>query len=154
VYKDGVRQTVNLFCARLCHSCAPVMLAYRRQKTNNYSASAEYAGHIIDVKGYAERVEVYADGRLIAAHARCFGKHQAVYKLEHHMLLLERRGRAILNAAPVLQNVPEDVLEQLRANACDATEQIRILRRCCESQGPKASAVADVGLVQPVDLRR
>lgn len=125
-----------------------------RFKTNNYSVPVEYAGHTVGVKGYAEKVEVYADGRLIAAHARCFGKHQSVYKLEHYMPLLERRGRAILNAAPVLQNVPEDVLEQLRANAGAPKEQIRILRKCCESQEPKAPAVTDVVPVQPVDLRR
>lgn len=125
-----------------------------RFKTNSYSVPVEYAGRTVGVKGYAEKVEVYADGRLIASHARCFGKHQSVYKLEHYMPLLERRGRAILNAAPVLQNVPEDVLEQLRANACDPKEQMRILRRYCECQEPKAPAVADMVPVQPVDLRR
>ena len=57
------------------------------------------------MKGYAEKVEVYADGMLIASHVRCFGKHQSVYDLKHYLPLLEQRGRAILNAAPVRQEL-------------------------------------------------
>jgi len=45
-------------------------------------------------------------------------------------------------------------LEQLRANACDPKEQMRILRRCCENPEPKTPAVADAVPVQPVDLQR
>ena len=104
------------------------------------------------MKGYAEKVEVYADGKRIASHARCFEKHQSVYKLEHYLPLLEQRGRAILNAAPVRQNLPEDVLEQLRI--CEPRERIRILRQYCESPEPEVPAVTDVVLVRPVDLRR
>jgi transposase len=88
-----------------------------RFKTNNYSVPVEYAGHTVGVKGYAEKVEVYADGRLIAAHARCFGKHQSVYKLEHYMPLLERRGRAILNAAPVCHR--RAIINQVRRAKTD-----------------------------------
>ena len=105
------------------------------------------------VKGYAEKVEVYADGRLIAAHARCFGKHQSVYGPGRCMPLLERRGRAILNVAPVLQNVPKNVLEQLSTNACDQRERIHILRQYCESPEPEALAVTDVIPVRPGDIR-
>ena len=36
VYLDGVKTTVNLFCARLCCSGAPVALAYRRQSEESF----------------------------------------------------------------------------------------------------------------------
>ena len=36
VYLDGVKTTVNLFCARLCYSGAPVVLAYRRQNEESF----------------------------------------------------------------------------------------------------------------------
>ena len=36
VYIDGEKQTINLFCARLCSSCAPVVLAYRRQNEESF----------------------------------------------------------------------------------------------------------------------
>ena len=135
-----------------CASVRVNAFATVRFDTNNYSAPAEYAGRTVGVKGYAERVEVYADGKLIASHARCFGKHQSVYKLEHYLPLLEQRGRAILNAAPVRQNLSEDVLEQLKV--CEPRERIRILRRYRESQEPEIPAITDVVPVQTVDLRR
>jgi len=109
-------------------------------------------GRTVGVKGYAEKVEVYASGKLIASHMRCFEKHQSVYKLEHYLPLLEQRGRAILNAAPVRQNVPESVMAQLKANA--PRQRLTLLRQCCESLGPEAPAITDVVLVQPVDLRK
>ena len=38
VYVGGEKQVINLFCARLCHSCAPYVLAYKRQKPTMPSA--------------------------------------------------------------------------------------------------------------------
>jgi transposase len=36
VYINGIKQTVNLFCARLCHSCIPVVIAYQRQNEESF----------------------------------------------------------------------------------------------------------------------
>lgn len=36
VYLSGVKTTVNLFCARLCYSGAPMVLAYRRQNEESF----------------------------------------------------------------------------------------------------------------------
>ena len=36
VYLSGVKTTVNLFCARLCYSGAPMALAYRRQNEESF----------------------------------------------------------------------------------------------------------------------
>ena len=123
-----------------------------RFDTNDYSVPVAFVGRTVGVKGYAEKVEVYASGKLIASHMRCFEKHQSVYKLEHYLPLLEQRGRAILNAAPVRQNVPESVMAQLKANA--PRQRLTLLRQCCESLEPEAPAITDVVLVQPVDLRK
>lgn len=35
-YLGGERITVNLFCARLCYSCAPFVIAYRRQNLESF----------------------------------------------------------------------------------------------------------------------
>lgn len=135
-----------------CRSVRVNAFSTVRFDTNNYSVPVEYAGRTVGVKGFAEKVEVYAEGKRVALHARCFGKHQSVYKLEHYLPLLEQRGRAILNATPVRQNLPEEILEQIRT--CDPKERIHILRQYCESTEPKAPVVTDTVLVRPVDLRR
>ncbi len=36
VYLNGKRVTVNLFCARMCHSCAPFVTAYWRQNLESF----------------------------------------------------------------------------------------------------------------------
>ena len=36
VYLSGVKTAVNLFCARLCYSGAPLVLAYRRQNEESF----------------------------------------------------------------------------------------------------------------------
>ena len=33
---DGEKEKINLFCARLCHSCAPYVIAYRRQNLESF----------------------------------------------------------------------------------------------------------------------
>lgn len=137
-----------------CESVRVNAFSTVRFHTNDYSVPVQYVGRSVGVKGYAEKVDVFADGKRIASHTRCFGKYQSIYRLEHYLPLLEQRGRAILNAAPVRQNLPKDVLEQLRANAADPKELMNILKRYCEISEPEVPAVPDVVLVQPVDLRR
>ena len=36
VIMDGEKEKVNLFCARLCHSCAPYVIAYKRQNLESF----------------------------------------------------------------------------------------------------------------------
>ena len=36
VYINGVRKAINIFCARLCYSCRPVVLAYHRQNEESF----------------------------------------------------------------------------------------------------------------------
>ena len=36
VYLGGTKQVVNLFCARLCYSDAPFVIAYRRQNSESF----------------------------------------------------------------------------------------------------------------------
>ncbi len=36
IYMKGEKKTVNLFCARLCHSCSPYVIAYYRQNLESF----------------------------------------------------------------------------------------------------------------------
>ena len=122
-----------------------------RFATNDYSVPCAYAGRQAGVKAYPESVEIYVDGQRIALHERCFGKNRTTYKLEHYLPLLEQRGRAILNAAPVRQNVPEAVMEELKA-AESHELRMDILRRCT-SAGTERTEIQNKVVVQSVDLR-
>ena len=120
-----------------------------RFRTNSYSVPVKYTGRSVGVKGYPETIEVYYEGELIATHKRCFGRNQSIYHLEHYIPLLERRHRAILDAAPVKQNVPPEVLEELRKNSSNYSRMAEILREFVE---PKAPRIKDPVKIISVDL--
>lgn len=125
-----------------------------RFNTNDYSVPVEYAGQTVGVKGYSEKVEVYSGGKLIAEHERCFDKHQSIYKIEHYIPLLEQRGRAILNAAPVRQTVPSEIFARLKA--CSAPrEMMAIIKNYCGDNEPEKNVlplIDDPVTVPLVDL--
>lgn len=118
-------------------------------KTNNYSVPVKYTGRIVGVKGYPESVEVFYNGELIAKHTRCFGHNQSIYTLEHYMPLLDTRRRAILDAAPVKQNVPKEVLEELRKNSNNYSRMVEILHDFVE---PNETDIKDPVKIISVDL--
>lgn len=120
-------------------------------RTNNYSVPVIYTGKTVGVKGYPEVIEIYYKGLKIATHTRCFGKNQSIYHLEHYMPLLEERKRAILDAAPVKQNVPPEILEELRKYKGDYSRMIDILHNYIETEKPK---ISDPVKIIEVDLHQ
>ncbi len=120
-------------------------------RTNSYSVPVDYTGRIVGIKGYPETVEIFYNGNKIATHTRCFGRNQSIYHLEHYMPLLEQRKRAILNAAPVKQNIPPEVLEELKKYSNDYSRMIGILHNFMEPEKP---SIKDPVKIQSVDLRQ
>ncbi len=100
-----------------------------RFETNEYSVPAEYVRRYVGIKAYPETVEIYCDGRLIASHPRLWGKSGRSCRLADYIGLLEQRGRAVLNAVPVKQNLSEEAYEELKANINNPQKVSEILRR-------------------------
>ena len=74
-----------------------------------------YVGYEVSIKSYPETVEIYYKGELISTHTRLVGKNLFSYHLDHYMPLLRQRPRVIFDAAPLKQNIPPEVLEELKA---------------------------------------
>jgi len=135
-----------------------------RFDTNDYSVPVSYCGCSVSIKGYAERVEVYCKGQLIASHERCFKRHTPTYKLEHYLPILEQRGRAVFNAAPVRQNLPPAFLEWLKSHSSDHKELMQLLKDSVEygwenvwknnTVKPTEPVITDIVAVSPVDLSK
>ena len=100
-----------------------------RFRKNQYSVPCTYAGRIVGIKGYPEKVEVYFKSGLIASHDRLHGSDEASYVLAHYMPLLKERHRAVLNAAPVRQNLASEEFEELKANYHNQDKVYEILCR-------------------------
>lgn len=120
-----------------------------RFMTNSYSEPVSYVGRTVGVKAYPETIKVFYHGELIAEHDRCYGQNQNRYRLEDYIPLLEQRGRAIFNAAPVRQNIPRETLDRWKAEQVDHKSIIAFLRTQVEDPAP---VISDPVLIQSVDL--
>jgi transposase len=70
---------------------------------NSYSVPRRWAFRPVTVKGYVDRVEVVADGQVVAGHARSYGRGERVLDPLHYLVTLERRPAA-LDHAPVYRD--------------------------------------------------
>ena len=133
-----------------------------RFDTNNYSVPAAYCGREVSVKAGPETVSICFEGQCIARHRRCLDRKQNIYKLEHYLPLLEKKGRAIFYARPVQETLPGYFLNWLQEQNLSPKELVEILSRCreedCDVIMTEASChaapvqIEDTVVVQAVDL--
>lgn len=103
-----------------------------RYETNNYSVPVKYCGKTVAVRALAEEIEIWFDAERIACHPRCFGREKSIYQLEHYLPLLEKKGRAILQARPVRDNVPTEFLDWLARQNPEPKALVALLRNSLE----------------------
>jgi hypothetical protein len=68
-----------------------------RFDNNRYSVMASAVGRPVEVRAYADRIELRQDGRLVGEHARCFGRNQTIYDPWHYVPVLARKPGALRN---------------------------------------------------------
>ena len=71
--------------------------------SNRYSVPRRWAFRPVTVKGYVDRVEIVADGQVIATHRRSYGRREKVLDPLHFLVVLERKPAA-LDHAPVYRD--------------------------------------------------
>ena len=91
-----------------------------------YSLPMEFVGKTVTVRARAYTIEAWYGGNLIFTHSRPFvkGKHQ--YIPEHYLPLLERKPRAMRNAAPLKYGVLPPQLDEFR-NRCPHKDKLEQL---------------------------
>lgn len=83
---------------RTCHVSSTCLITFDR---NRYSADCRYAYRAVTIRAYATKIIVAAaDGKIIAEHARHFGRDKVIYNPWHYVPLLERKPGALRNGAP------------------------------------------------------
>lgn len=60
VYLSGVKEIVNLFCAQLCYSGVPMVLAYRRQNEKNFLIALQ----VFQYFGIVDKRVIFNNGKL------------------------------------------------------------------------------------------
>ena len=61
---------------------------------NRYSVPAEYAGTLLTLKVYPDRLCLYHHDKLVARHVRCYERHRDIEDPDHPKALIEQRRNA------------------------------------------------------------
>ncbi|NMM26512.1 MAG: hypothetical protein HHJ12_04270 [Glaciimonas sp.] len=87
-----------------------------RYRTNDYSVPTQYAHQGVLVKGTVDWVDIYPVGKTerIARHRRSYSKDDFVADPLHYLALLEKKPRALDQAAPLQDWVLPAAFERLR----------------------------------------
>ena len=116
-----------------------------RFDNNRYSVSAHAVGRPVEVRAYAERIELRQDGRSVGEHARCFGRDQTVFDPWHYVPVLARKPGALRNGAPFKDWVLPGGLERIRrklAGSADGDRQMVSILTAVLSDGLPAVEAA------------
>ena len=93
-----------------------------RFDNNKYSVSASAIGRPVEVQAYAERIVIRQDGRVVAEHARSYGRGETIYDPWHYVPVLARKPGALRNGAPFKDWVLPAALERVRRKLADAAD--------------------------------
>lgn len=94
---------------------------------NRYSVAASAVGRPVEVRAYADRIELRQAGRVVGDHRRCFGRDQTIFDPWHYVPILARKPGALRNGAPFKNWVLPAGLERIRrklAGSADGDRQM------------------------------
>jgi transposase len=98
-----------------------------RFDNNKYSVAASAVGRPVEIRAYADRIELRQDGRSVGEHVRCFGRDQTIFDPWHYVPVLARKPGALRNGAPFKDWVLPANLERVRrklAGSADGDRQM------------------------------
>jgi len=125
-----------------------------RFDNNKYSVSAAAVGRPVEIRAYAERVELWQDGRVVGAHRRAFGRGSTVYDPWHYVPVLARKPGALRNGAPfkdwVLPGAMERVRRKLRAAPDGDRQMVEVLAAVLDDGLPAVEAACAEALGEGV----
>ena len=126
-----------------------------RFDSNSYSVPRCCAYETVTVKGYIDRVEVVAKGKVVARHSRSYERDEQILDPLHYLVSLERRPAA-LDHAPVMRDwkLPESfarlrkALEEDHGARTGARHYIRVLQLLAEHPLERVQKAVEDGLRQ------
>lgn len=123
IYIDGEKTVVNLFCARLCYSCAPYVIAYRRQ---NLESFLDGVIHCLKYFGGAPRRIIFDNARVAVKSG--FGAHAAAQ--DDYLQIAAHYGFEPIFCNPASGNekgLVENLVGYIRRNVCVPLPKVKNL---------------------------
>ena len=111
----------------------PHQSRHRRQKQQpsapaaGWERAAVAVGRPVEVRAYADRIELRQAGQPVGEHPRCFGREQTVFDPWHYVPVLARKPGALRNGAPFKNWLLPAGLERIRrklAGSADGDRQM------------------------------
>jgi len=93
-----------------------------RFDNNKYSVMAGAVGRPVEIRAYADRIELRQEGCIVGEHPRCFGRDQTVYYPWHYVPVLARKPGALRNGAPFKDWVLPAAVERVRRKLAAAQD--------------------------------
>jgi hypothetical protein len=125
-----------------------------RFDNNKYSVAASAVGRPVEVHAYADRIVIRQDGRIVAEHARSFGRGGTIYDPWHYVPVLAHKPGALRNGAPFKDWVLPAAMERVRrklAVADDGNRQmVDILTAVLTDGLPAVEAACTEAIAQGV----
>lgn len=123
VYLNGVKTTVNLFCARMCYSGAPMVLAYRRQNEESF---LDALVRVFQYFGGVPRRVIFDNGKVAVKDG--FGAHAR--KQAGYAALAAHYGFEAVFCNPASGNekgLVEGLVGYIRRNVCVPVPKVKSL---------------------------
>ena len=93
-----------------------------RFDNNRYSVAASAVGRPVEIRAYADRIELRQNGRPVGEHRRCFGRDQTMFDPWHYVPVLARKPGALRNGAPFKDWILPAGLERIRRKLTGAAD--------------------------------
>lgn len=147
IYMEGKRTKVNLFCARLCHSCAPYVIAYYKQ---NLESFLDAIIHTFKFYGGVPKRLIFDNAKVAVKSG--FGAHAAVQ--DDYAQLAAHYGFKPVFCNPASGNekgLVENLVGYIRRNVCVPLPKVKnldelnakLLEQCLKYQGHKVESRPD-----------
>ena len=93
-----------------------------------YSVPIAYVGKTVSVKGFAEEVQIYENGRLLTVHERCYTRNSEILKLDHFLPILSRKPGSLCNASVIKKTLSEAMQEWLKCQKLTGQQLFKLLQ--------------------------
>ncbi|SDR63927.1 Transposase [Rhizobiales bacterium GAS113] len=93
-----------------------------RFDNNRYSVAASAVGRPVEIRAYADRIDIRQDGHVVGDHPRCFGRDRTISNPWHYVPVLARKPGALRNGAPFKDWVLPAGLDRVRRKLTGATD--------------------------------
>jgi transposase len=110
-----------------------------RYDTNRYTVPRRWAFEKVTVKAYIDRIDVTAQGTVVASHRRSYERGQLIVQEEHYLAILGRRPAALDHSAvfrrwklPAVFTSLREEFEARYGPAAGARQYIRVLQLLAE----------------------